>query len=204
MSASPAKGINSAWYRSDARRSRELQEYVLTCATGPLESTLFTVRLRDPPRHAAHPAGILETASRTRSASWNRQNSFASHAAPFVRHASIAAGRGFAIRPSDAGTCGHCHDTNLYACGCLTVEKSPHCVFSTQQVSCVSHDRARSPSSTETILSSSRFCVDSSFMELIASQKSAENQKNRADSSIGRALPLQGRGHRFDPCSAYQ
>jgi hypothetical protein len=24
-----------------------------------------------------------------------------------------------------------------------------------------------------------------------------------ADSSAGRALPLQGRGHRFDPCSAY-
>ena len=40
--------------------------------------------------------------------------------------------------------------------------------------------------------------------ELIASKKSAENEKNRADSSIGRALPLQGRGHRFDPCSAYQ
>jgi hypothetical protein len=41
-------------------------------------------------------------------------------------------------------------------------------------------------------------------MELIASQKSAESEENRADSSIGRALPLQGRGHRFDPCSAYQ
>jgi hypothetical protein len=27
--------------------------------------------------------------------------------------------------------------------------------------------------------------------------------KIRADSSAGRALPLQGRGHRFDPCSAY-
>ena len=25
-----------------------------------------------------------------------------------------------------------------------------------------------------------------------------------ADSSVGRALPLQGRGHRFNPCSAYQ
>ncbi|CUS31980.1 hypothetical protein COMA2_10396 [Candidatus Nitrospira nitrificans] len=28
-------------------------------------------------------------------------------------------------------------------------------------------------------------------------------QENRADSSVGRALPLQGRGHRFNPCSAY-
>ncbi len=25
----------------------------------------------------------------------------------------------------------------------------------------------------------------------------------RAGSSVGRALPLQGRGHGFDPCSAY-
>lgn len=28
-------------------------------------------------------------------------------------------------------------------------------------------------------------------------------QEKRADSSVGRALPLQGRGHRFNPCSAY-
>ena len=28
-------------------------------------------------------------------------------------------------------------------------------------------------------------------------------QTLRAGSSVGRALPLQGRGHGFDPCSAY-
>ena len=43
-----------------------------------------------------------------------------------------------------------------------------------------------------------------SRQEIVSMRNYSANLKIRADSSIGRALPLQGRGHRFDPCSAYQ
>lgn len=148
----------------------------------------------------------MEAASAASTTRWYFQIDFSAHAAAFFCHASAGGGSRFASRAIHVGACRHRDDSNLYACGRQPVTACPSPILSATARSTT----ARCGNSYEAPIVKNQYSVrlNQRYVNPLTRNHGLDTlrigcQENRADSSVGRALPLQGRGHRFNPCSAY-